>query len=268
MRLWISATAAKSRPNTGLAAISTLMSPASSRASTARCTLPPDRLRIGAPSPCVLTPYSAIHSRARLRHGGKLQPARRAGQRRLVEVAQRHVLGHAEVADAGVAQRLLRQAAHLQRAGSRRAARRRARPSRVTRARQPRRAGRPAPRPARAGRCPRRRRRRGSRPARTCRLRSCTASVPRSPSAAQALRRRSAIGRVARPSRCIACSARPTGARRVSPSAGGRRLALAHHRLRQPRRIGVGARGSGAPPCRGAAPSRCRHRPSPRGTCA
>ena len=70
MRLWISATAAKSSPNTGFAAISTLMSPASSRASTARCTLPPDRLRIGAPSPCVLTPYSAIHSRARLRHSG------------------------------------------------------------------------------------------------------------------------------------------------------------------------------------------------------
>ena len=70
MRLWISFTAAKSRPNTGLAAISTLMSPASSRASTARCTLPPERLRIGAPSPWVLTPYSAIHSRARLRQTG------------------------------------------------------------------------------------------------------------------------------------------------------------------------------------------------------
>ena len=70
---WISATAAKSRPNTGLAAISTLMSPASSRASTARCTLPPDRLRIGAPSPWVLTPYSAIHSRARLRQPRKVQ---------------------------------------------------------------------------------------------------------------------------------------------------------------------------------------------------
>ena len=51
MRAWISATAAKSRPNTGLAAISTLTSPASSRASTARCTLPPDRLRSARPRP-------------------------------------------------------------------------------------------------------------------------------------------------------------------------------------------------------------------------
>ena len=80
MRPWISATAAKSSPNTGLAAISTLMSPASSRASTARCTLPPERLRIGAPSPCVFTPYSAIHSRARLRQAAKFStPARASG---------------------------------------------------------------------------------------------------------------------------------------------------------------------------------------------
>ena len=51
--------------------MSTLISPASSRASTARCTLPPDRLLIGAPSPCVFTPYSAIHSRARRFHWPK-----------------------------------------------------------------------------------------------------------------------------------------------------------------------------------------------------
>ena len=71
MRAWISATAAKSSPKTGFAAISTLMLPASSRASTARCTLPPERLAIGASSPRVLTPYSAIQARARLRHAPK-----------------------------------------------------------------------------------------------------------------------------------------------------------------------------------------------------
>ena len=66
-RPWISATAAKSSPNTGLLTSSSLASPASSRASTARCTLPPDSVRIAARSPCVLTPYSAIQARARCR---------------------------------------------------------------------------------------------------------------------------------------------------------------------------------------------------------
>src|SRR5690606_13598217 len=55
-RVWISLTAEMSRPNTGLAAISTLMSPCNSRASTARCALPPERLRMGAFSPWVLMP--------------------------------------------------------------------------------------------------------------------------------------------------------------------------------------------------------------------
>ncbi|EWS57564.1 hypothetical protein Y694_04451 [Methylibium sp. T29-B] len=79
-RAWISATAAKSRPNTGLAAISTFTSPASSRASTARCTLPPDSEPIGAFSPRVLMPYSVIQARARSFQAPKRsQPPRRSG---------------------------------------------------------------------------------------------------------------------------------------------------------------------------------------------
>jgi hypothetical protein len=167
MRAWISVTAAKSRPNTGLAAISTSMSPASSRASTARCTLPPDRLRDGR---VLAARLDAVGRRSIRAPGCARAEAQHAAarQRRLVEVAQRHVLGHAEVADAGVAQRLLGQAAHLQ-AVVLGAAWRRIRLARHLHANRPARsaAGRPAPRPARAGRCRRRRRRRGSRPART-----------------------------------------------------------------------------------------------------
>ena len=79
MRAWISATAAKSSPNTGFAAINTLIEPASSRASTARCTLPPERLAIGAFSPRVFTPYSVIHERARSRHAPKRSQPRLSG---------------------------------------------------------------------------------------------------------------------------------------------------------------------------------------------
>src|SRR5437867_3789054 len=46
-RSWISATAAKSRPKTGLAAISTDTGSESSRASTARWTLPPESVAAG-----------------------------------------------------------------------------------------------------------------------------------------------------------------------------------------------------------------------------
>src|SRR5260221_1201026 len=67
MRSWISATAAKSRPNTGLAAISTNASPESSRASTARCTLPPESAAIGVSGPRVLTLNSRIQRSACLR---------------------------------------------------------------------------------------------------------------------------------------------------------------------------------------------------------
>ena len=47
MRARISATAEKSRPKQGLATISRSTSPVSSRASTARCTLPPESVAIG-----------------------------------------------------------------------------------------------------------------------------------------------------------------------------------------------------------------------------
>ena len=157
----------------GLATISTLPSPASSRASTARCTLPPDRL---ADRRALALRLDAVvgDPLARLRAtAGEAQPAApaAAAQRRLVEVAQRHVLGHAQVADAGVAQRLLGQAAH---AAARRFSTRRAMygwPIDAHRAGDARHAGRRAPRPARAGRCPRRRRCRRSRRRCTSRLR-------------------------------------------------------------------------------------------------
>src|SRR5579872_2664662 len=51
MRARISATAAKSRPKQGLATINRSPSLDSSRASTARCTLPPERALIGASGP-------------------------------------------------------------------------------------------------------------------------------------------------------------------------------------------------------------------------
>src|SRR4029079_10817524 len=55
IRARISATAAKSRPKQGLATISRSPSLDSSRARTARCTLPPDKAVIGASGPGVLT---------------------------------------------------------------------------------------------------------------------------------------------------------------------------------------------------------------------
>src|SRR5713226_9525846 len=78
MRSWISATAAKSSPNTGLATISTDTDSDSSRASTARCTLPTESVAMGASGPA--------------------------------EVAQGHVLGHGHPGHAGVAEGLLGQA--------------------------------------------------------------------------------------------------------------------------------------------------------------
>jgi hypothetical protein len=68
---------------------------------------------MGASSPRVLMPYDGDPFAGAGAPGRHAQHAA-AGQRRPVEVAQRHVLGHAEGADAGVAQRLLGQAAHLE----------------------------------------------------------------------------------------------------------------------------------------------------------
>src|SRR5208282_6583939 len=65
----MSATDTKSRPKQGLATISTSTSLESSRASTARCTLPPERSRIGASGDTVFTLYLAMSSRARDRIG-------------------------------------------------------------------------------------------------------------------------------------------------------------------------------------------------------
>ena len=154
-RVRISATAAKSRPKQGFDAISTATSSASSRASTARCTLPPDRLPIGASG-----------SRRADAVGGDqplgVAPQRAAADQRAgprervaIEVAEADVLRHRHAADAGVAQRLVWQAAHLQRPHV-------AAPGAVggaadrDRARRSPRAGRPAPRPALPGRCRRR----------------------------------------------------------------------------------------------------------------
>ncbi|MNL64005.1 hypothetical protein D3C87_1881810 [compost metagenome] len=67
--LRISATEAKSSPKQGLATISTSTSPLSSRASTARCTLPPESVSIGASGPWVFTRYLAISSLAFSRIG-------------------------------------------------------------------------------------------------------------------------------------------------------------------------------------------------------
>ena len=113
IRARISATAAKSRPKQGLATISRSPSLESSRASTARCTLPPDRPligRIGA---------GRLHA-IRLDQLARHVAHRRAPQAdavgrgwRLVERAQRHVLRHRHVGDAGIAQRLLGQAGDL-----------------------------------------------------------------------------------------------------------------------------------------------------------
>ena len=78
----ISATAAKSRPKQGLAAISTLTSSASSRASTARWTLPPESVPIGASGPGVLTLVAARSARAaapRMARAFSHQPPRAKG---------------------------------------------------------------------------------------------------------------------------------------------------------------------------------------------
>ena len=77
IRPWISATAAKSSPNTGLAAISTSTSPDSSRASTARCTLPPDSVAIGASGDERLDPVARDQLARRVAHraaGAASQP--------------------------------------------------------------------------------------------------------------------------------------------------------------------------------------------------
>jgi hypothetical protein len=259
MRLWISFTAAKSSPNTGLAAISTLMSPASSRASTARCTLPPDRLRIGAPSPWVLMPYSAIHCGrgCARRQSRNKRPGRAAGQWRLVEVAQGHVLGHAQVAHTGIAQRLFGQAAHFSRRFSSRRAHR-AGPLTSTV-------------PARRGRWPTRASTSSRWPL------PDTPATPRispGPRQTDALhRQRAAVAHRTRS--CSTCSAgTPFGIFASAPCGihdFWRLLIWLRHGRCSPRPPIIAAasrpgwvsppRRNGAPPCPGAAPSPRRHRP-------
>src|SRR5450830_515916 len=87
-RAWMSATEAKSRPNTGLATISTftasscLVESPSSRASTARCTLPPESVPMARSGSGGLTLKAAIKACACLRMAVRLtlqrsQPLRR-----------------------------------------------------------------------------------------------------------------------------------------------------------------------------------------------
>ena len=87
---WMKSTAAKSRPKQGLATMRTLAVPGpTSRASTARWTLPPERLLMGALGPGVLTLNFSIHflpfsRRARLLSN---TPARESGARSKVRRA-------------------------------------------------------------------------------------------------------------------------------------------------------------------------------------
>ena len=81
-RAWISALAWKSSPKQGLATISSRGLPSSSRASTARCTLPPDSVSIAASGPGVLILKAAILATACARiarrdsHGPRASGAR------------------------------------------------------------------------------------------------------------------------------------------------------------------------------------------------
>src|ERR1700687_1094877 len=92
---WICATAAKSRPKQGLAATRISTSPPSSRASTVRCTLPPDNSPIAVASQRIFVELRAM------------EPPAAGLERRTVELAEGEIVGDAHPRHAGILQRLL-----------------------------------------------------------------------------------------------------------------------------------------------------------------